>query len=84
MSANEKLKLTTIHDSPSTPVLVLPPETLMPLDPPPVARFGKLASSSVPSLPSTKELPECGDARGGKRFKSIKKRWNAVFGTVRG
>ena len=77
--AGEKLKFGAIHNSnaPSTPVVVLPP-----LDPPPPTLFRKSASSSVPSLPSTKVNSDRGDAGGanGKRFKGIRKRWNAVFG----
>jgi len=88
MSAGGKLKLTTIHDSRPAPVMVLSPDTLTSLDPPPDARFKKFASSSVPSLPSTKDVPEfgCGqsDGRSGKGFKSIKKRWNTVLATIRG
>ena len=84
-SAGEKLKLTAIHDSRSTPVMVVPPDTLMPLDPPPIGRFGKPTNSSVQSLPSTKELPEFGYSKsGGKRFKAIRKRWDAIFSNVRG
>ena len=76
IAAGEKLKFGGIHNTAST--VVLPPDTLVPLDPPPVAWFRKPASSSVPSLPSTRNQ---GDGRGGgKRFKSIRKRWNAVFG----
>ena len=85
MSAGEKLKLGSIHKS--NPVVVLPPDTLMPLDPPPAAWAGKPASSSVPSLHSTTETPEVagsqGDGRGHKKFHGIKKKWNAVLATVR-
>jgi len=87
MFSGEKLSVTTIHDSPSTPAVVLPPDTPMYLDPPPRTRFGKLASSSMPSLRSTKEMPEpvcgCGDMRGRKKFKSIRKGWKAVLATIR-
>ena len=86
-SAGEKLKLTTIHDSPSTPMVDLP-HSFMPLDPPPSRRFGRPTNSSVPCLPSTKGLSEFGRSQGDVRsrnmFKSIKKRWNAVFSTARG
>lgn len=85
--AGEKLKFGSIHNTPSTPVVVLPRDKLMPLDTPPATLFSKSASSSVPSLPFTKENSDPtrnqGDARGGKRFKGIKKRWNAVLETVR-
>jgi len=79
-SAGEKVKLKTIRDPPPMPV-TLSPESLMPLEPPPGTRFEKLGSASVPSLPSTKETS--GLARSNTRFKSIRKRWNAVFATVR-
>lgn len=84
----ERLKFGSIHNTPSSkPVVVLPPDTLMPLDPPPPAFFRKRASSSVPCLPFTKENSEVnrnqGEARGGKRFKGIRKTWNAVLETVR-
>ena len=86
MSAGEKLKLTMARNSMST--VVLPPDPLAPLDPPRSTRFEKLASSSVPSLPFTKEVPEFGgsqsDVRSGKRFKGVRKRWNALFSTSRG
>lgn len=86
-ASEEKVKSTTIHD-PSPMSLVLPPETLMPLDPPSGARFEKRPSSSVLSLSSTRGVSELGygqgDVCGGKRFKSIKKRWNTVLATVRG
>lgn len=85
MAASEKLKC-GFHNAPATPPVVsLPPDSLdVPLDPPPPAFFRKTASSSVPSLPSTRGKSEStrnqGDARGGKMFKSIRRRWNAVFG----
>jgi hypothetical protein len=79
ISAGEKLKFGTIHKS--NPVLV------MPIDPPPAAWTGEPANASVPSLHSTTETPElaCGqaDGRGHKKFRGIKKRWNAVLATVR-
>ena len=88
MSASEKVKLTTIRDSPSMPAVNLPPDTLMPLEPPSGTRFEKLGNSSVPSLPSTKEGSGFaygrGEVRGTVRFKSIRKRWNTLFGTVKG
>lgn len=88
MSAGEKVKLTTIRDSPSMPVVTLPPDTLVPLEPPSDTRFEKLGCSSVPSLPSTKEGSGFaygrGEVRGAVRFKSIRKKWNAVLGAVRG
>ena len=68
----------------------LPPDTLMPpLDPPPGMRFEKPVNLSVQSLPLTKEVHEfgcnqAGVARGNKRFKGIKKKWNAVLATVKG
>lgn len=87
VSAGEKVKSKTIHDSPSIPVL-LSSDALLPLDPPPGTRFEILASSSASSLASTKELSETscghGDMGGRKRFKGIKKRWNAIFTTVKG
>ena len=86
-SAGEKVKFKTAHDSRSTPV-VLPPDTLMPLDPPPGTRFEGLKSSSVPSLPSAKGASgfahSQGEVRCSKRFKNIRKKWNAVLSTVRG
>lgn len=84
MSAGEKLKFGAIHKS--TPVMVLPSDTLVPLDPPSTTWFGNPASSSVPSLPTAKGTLNPsghGDAHGTKTFKSIKKRWNAVLATVR-
>lgn len=88
ISAGEKVKLTTIRDPPSMPMVTLPPDTRMPLEPPSGARFEKLGCSSVSSLPSTKEGPGLaygrGEVRGSVRFKSIRKKWNAVLGVVRG
>ena len=88
LSAGEKVRLTTIGDSPPMPVVTLPPDTLIPLEPPSGTRFEKLGSSSVPSLPYTKEGSgfACGrgEVRGSVRFKSIRKRWNTVFGAVKG
>lgn len=82
MSSSNKLKLTTFHDAQSTPVVVL--------EPPPSTRFGKPASSSVPSLPFVKEFgyrqdfsPRQSDFRGKKRFKTIRKGWKAIFGGFR-
>lgn len=78
------VKFGGFHNAPSTPVVVLPPETLMPLDPPSTAFFRKRASASVQSLPATGDLARNrADALGGGRFKGFKKRWNAVFETVR-
>jgi hypothetical protein len=81
MVAGEKLKFGVFHNTPSNPVVVLPADTLVPLDPPPTTWFRKPASISVQSLPSTKV--NLGDAHGGGRFKGIRKRWNAVLETVR-
>jgi len=84
MSIGEKLRVTTIHDPPSKPEMDLPPETPTRLDPPPSTRFGRFASSSVPCLPSTKQVSELdcspGEARGNKRFKGFRKKWKAIFG----
>jgi hypothetical protein len=78
-----KMKLTAIHDSQSTPVVVS--DTLMPLDPPPGPWFRRPANFSVPSLPSTNQVSEVtysrGDVCDSKKFKNIRKRWNAVFGS---
>jgi len=85
MSAGEKMKLGRIRHSPSMPVVTLSPDTLEPLEPPPGTRFGKLRSSSVSSLPSTKEGSGFACGRGdGVKFKSVRKRWNTVLGAVKG
>ena len=80
LSGGEKLRFGTTHNAPSTPVVV-------PLDPPPAMWFGKPATSSVQSLPSTRVAPEPVssqfDAGGSKKFKGIRRRWNAVLATVR-
>lgn len=81
LAAGEKLKFGGFHTTPSTPVVVLPPDTLVPLDPPPTAWFRKPASSSVPSLACTKETSEF--THSGKKFKGIRKKWNAVLETIR-
>jgi len=78
-TSGEKLKVTTIHDSPST--VALPSDTFMPLDPPPRRRFDKPANSSVPNLSFTKEVPS---QSGGKRFKNIRKKLGTVFSNARG
>ena len=89
MSSGNKLKVTTVHGAQSTPVVILPPDTPTSCDLPPSTRFGKPAFSSVPNLPSTKEVSEFGCRQGAargnkKRFKTFRKRWNSIFGTVRG
>jgi hypothetical protein len=88
MVTGEKLKFGAIHSTPSNPVVVLPSNTLMPLDPPPPPPptfFRKSASSSVPSLPlRRKQISDVTNGGGGgKMFKGFRKRWNAVLETVR-